>query len=602
MSSISKILIANRGEIAVRVIRAASEAGIRSVAVYADDDVDALHVRFADEAYALRGRTPAETYLDIPKILDAAARSHADAVHPGYGFLSERADFAQAVIDAGLLWIGPDPSTIALLGDKARARSLAAGVGAPLVPGTDGAVKDVEEVISFAAEFGMPIAIKAVFGGGGRGMRIARERSEIREAYDAASREAVAAFGRGDCLVERFLERPRHVEAQVLGDRHGRVVVVGTRDCSLQRRNQKLVEEAPAPFLSDELRDRIHQSAADICAAVGYVGAGTVEFLVGEDGTLSFLEVNTRLQVEHPVTEQVSGIDLVQEQFRIAAGEPLSVPETIPVFGHAIEFRINAEDPGLGYLPSPGTIARFDVPGGQGVRIDSGVDVGYAVPGSFDSLLAKLIVWGRDRGQALARARRALDEFRIEGVATVLPFDRHVVTDPAFTAPCGDFAVHTRWIEEECSATFEPAVAVPAPDRPRMIRMPIEVDGRRVEVGLPEAFLSRLSAGAAGTPEDDGGADDTAPEPGTVIAPFAGMLTAWRVADGVAVAAGETVAVLEAMKMEVPVHAPRSGTLHHSAAAGDTIAANGAIGSVAEKGVPPPGRGRTGGRSRGSAS
>ena len=588
--TLTKILIANRGEIAVRVIRAAKEAGIASVAVYADEDADARHVRLADEAYALDGRLPADSYLNIAKLLAVAERAGVDAIHPGYGFLSERADFAQAVIDAGLAWIGPDPGTIELLGNKARARTLAAEVGAPLVPGTQGAVRDVDDVLAFADQHGMPIVIKAVFGGGGRGMRVVRDRAEIREAYDAAVREAVAAFGQGECLVERFLDRPRHIEAQVLGDRHGRIAVIGTRDCSLQRRNQKLVEEAPAPFLSDALRERIHRAAADVCGAAGYVSAGTVEFLLGDDGTLSFLEVNTRLQVEHPVTEQVTGVDLVQEQFRIAAGEPMSVPETLPTFGHAIEFRINAEDPGLGFLPTPGMIERFDVPSGQGVRLDSGVDAGYAVPGSFDSMLAKLIVWGSDREQALARARRALGEFEVEGVATVLPFARYIVTDPAFTAPTGDFQVHTRWIEEECTATFEPAPAVPAPAEPRLKRARIELDGRMVQLGLPEALLGLLG-GVGGVGGGGGGVDGggefadlgvgVGVGAGQLVAPFAGTLSAWKVENGAAVSEGETVAVLEAMKMEVPIKAPRAGTLTHLAQPGDPLAANAPLGSIA---------------------
>lgn len=590
-AALTKVLIANRGEIAVRVIRAAREAGLTSVAVYADADADALHVRLADEAYALHGVTPGETYLDIAKVLDAARRSGADAIHPGYGFLSEHAGFAAAVIAAGMTWIGPDPATIEALGDKARARTLAAEVGAPLAPGTPGPVVNADEVIAFADEFGLPLIIKAVHGGGGRGMRVVRDRAEIREAYESAVREAKLAFGQGDCLVERFLDRPRHIEAQVLGDRHGRIAVLGTRDCSLQRRNQKLVEEAPAPFLSDELRERIHQAAADICAAAAYVSAGTVEFLLGEDGTLSFLEVNTRLQVEHPVTEQVTGIDLVQEQFRIAVGEPMNVPDQVPSFGHAIEFRINAEDPGLGFLPTPGVVERFDVPGGQGVRIDSGVYTGYAVPGSFDSLLAKLIVWGRDREQALARARRALAEFQIEGVATVLPFARHVVTDPAFTAPAGSFGVHTRWIEEECLAEFEPAAAVAAPTAPHLTRMPLEIDGRLVEIGLPEALLSRLTGGSAdGGHADWGGARvDSAgeqasviPNPNALLAPFAGTLTAWKVEAGTLVTEGDTVAVIEAMKMEVPVRAARSGTLQQSIEAGSSVLAGAEVGTISE--------------------
>lgn len=579
--NLQKILIANRGEIAVRVIRAAKDAGISSVAVYADDDADALHVRLADEAYALGGRAPAETYLNIVKLLEIAVRSGADAIHPGYGFLSERADFARAVQDAGLVWIGPDPQTIELLGDKARARALAAEVGAPLVPGTQGAVSSVEEVLDFVDSHGLPIVIKAVFGGGGRGMRVVRDRAEVRDAYEAAEREAVSAFGRGDCLVERFLDRPRHIEAQVLGDRHGRIAVIGTRDCSLQRRNQKLVEEAPAPFLSDELRERIHRGAADVCAAANYVGAGTVEFLLGEDGTLTFLEVNTRLQVEHPITEMVTGVDLVQEQFRIACDEPLALPEEIPAFGHALEFRINAEDPGLGYLPTPGVVERFDVPGGPGVRVDSGVYTGYVVPGTFDSMLAKLIVWGKDRDEALARARRALDEFTIEGVASVLPFDRHVVTDPAFTAPDGDFRVHTRWIEEGCTAEFAPAQAVATPNEPRLTRLPIEIDGRIVELGLPESLLSRLSSNSVLT----GSESATASEPaetadGALVAPFAGLLSEWKVGDGEEVAADQTVALLEAMKMEMPVKATRAGKLRHSVAAGMQVQANMALGLV----------------------
>jgi acetyl-CoA/propionyl-CoA carboxylase biotin carboxyl carrier protein len=582
------VLVANRGEIAVRVIRAAREAGLRSVAVYADPDADALHVRLADEAYALRGSGPGESYLDASKLLEAARRSGADAVHPGYGFLSESADFARAVAEAGLTWIGPDPETIELLGDKARARTLAAEVGAPLAPGTNDAVADAEEVLAFADEHGLPVAIKAVHGGGGRGMRVVHERERIPEAYEAAVREAEAAFGRGGCLVERFLERPRHIEAQVLGDRHGRIAVLGTRDCSLQRRNQKLVEEAPAPFLTDELRERIHRAAADVCGAADYVGAGTVEFLLGEDGTLSFLEVNTRLQVEHPVTEATTGVDLVQEQLRVAAGEPMRVPEEIPAFGHALEFRINAEDPALGFLPTPGTLERFDPPAGQGVRLDSGFTGGQTVPGTFDSLLAKLVIWGRDREEALARARRALEEFRIEGVATVLPFDRYVVGDPAFTA-AGEagFAVHTRWIEDECEADFSAGEAVPDPGEQRLTRLPIELDGRRMELGLPDALLRRLAgagaaAGEAGPDGDGAGAEGAGEEDGVVRAPFAGTLSSWRAEDGEAVEEGQTLAVLEAMKMEVPVTAGRAGTLRREAEAGSATTAGQRLGTVEE--------------------
>lgn len=594
-SEITAVLIANRGEIAVRIARAAREAGLRSIAVYADADLDALHVRLADEAYALDGSSPSDTYLDARKIIAIALRAGADAVHPGYGFLSESADFARAVAEAGLTWIGPDPATIELLGDKARARALAAAVGAPLVPGTNAPVGDASEILAFADAHGLPVAIKAVHGGGGRGIRVVRDRASIPEAFESAVREAVTAFGQGDCLVERFLERPRHIEAQVLGDRHGRIAVLGTRDCSLQRRNQKLVEEAPAPFLSDELRERIHAAAHDICAAAGYVGAGTVEFLLGADGTLSFLEVNTRLQVEHPVTEAITGIDLVQEQFRIAAGQPMQVPAEIPSFGHAIEFRINAEDPGLGFLPTPGTIERFAAPGGQGVRIDAGFSAGQVIPGTFDSLIAKLIIWGRDREEALARSRRALAEFEITGVATVLPFSRFVVTDPAFTATGeAGFAVHTRWIEEECAADFGAADSARLPDSAELVRMPIELDGRRMELRLPTALIevARSAADAPtgereqqrsrpnGAQQPAGGSQGGPGEQGEVVAPFSGTLSAWKAAEGEAVAAGQTVAILEAMKMEVPVVAPCAGTLRYVAAEGDVAQAQSVLAVV----------------------
>lgn len=581
---IRTVLIANRGEIAVRIVRAVREAGLRSVAVYADADIDALHVRTADDAYALYGETPGETYLDSSKLLEVARLSGADAVHPGYGFLSESAAFARAVADAGLTWIGPGPDAIELLGDKARARALAAEVGAPLVPGTNEPVRDASEVQAFAEEHGLPIAIKAVHGGGGRGMRVVHEREQIAEAYESAVREAVTAFGQGDCLVERFLERPRHIEAQVLGDHHGRIAVLGTRDCSLQRRNQKLVEEAPAPFIDDDLRDRIHAAAADICGAAGYVGAGTVEFLLGEDDTLTFLEVNTRLQVEHPVTEMTTGIDLVQEQLRIAAGEPMRVPDDIPVFGHAFEFRINAEDPALGYAPTPGVLTRFDPPSGQGVRLDSGFGAGQTIPGSFDSLIAKLVIWGRDRDEALARARRALGEFAVEGVATVLSFDRFVVEDPAFTA-AGEsgFAVHTRWIEEECTADFTEAASIASAGEPGLTRLPIEIDGRRAVIGLPSALLSRLGVnggGATSTGESGASGADELADPGAVVAPFAGTLSSWKFEEGATVSEGDTVAILEAMKMEVPVKAPRGGTLCRAATEGESLAAGATLGTV----------------------
>ena len=444
------MLIANRGEIAVRVARACRDAGYRSVAVYADPDRDALHVRMADEAYALGGDTPTDSYLRIDKIIDAAAKSGADAIHPGYGFLSENAEFAQAVIDAGLTWIGPSPQAIRDLGDKVTARHIATRAGAPLVPGTAEPVKDADEIIAFATQYGLPVAIKAAFGGGGRGLKVARTIDEIPELFASATREAISSFGRGECFVERYLDQPRHVEAQVLADDHGNVIVVGTRDCSLQRRHQKLVEEAPAPFLTDAQRAQIHASAKAICREAGYTGAGTVEYLVGTDGTISFLEVNTRLQVEHPVSEETTGLDLVREQFRIASGEPLRFTTDPVPHGHAFEFRINGEDPGRGFLPAPGTVTDYVEPGGPGVRVDSGIGPNSVIGGAFDSLLAKLIVWGEIRDEALARSRRALAEYVVDGMATALPFHRAVVSDPAF-APAGGapFTVHTRWIETE---------------------------------------------------------------------------------------------------------------------------------------------------------
>ena len=482
-----KVLIANRGEIAVRIARACRDYGVRSVAVYADPDADALHVRAADEAWALPGTRPADTYLAIDKLLDVARRAGVDAVHPGYGFLSERAEFARAVRDAGLAWIGPRPETIEMLGDKVAARRIALQVGAPLVAGTAEPVTSVAEVLAFAEQYGLPVAIKAAFGGGGRGLKVAWQMDEVSELYESAVREATAAFGRGECFLEQFLDRPRHIEAQVIADRHGQVVVVGTRDCSLQRRNQKLVEEAPAPFLTDAQRAQVHEAARAICAAAGYESAGTVEFLLGQNGQISFLEVNTRLQVEHPVTEETSGVDLVIEQLRVADGLPLTFAETPPVRGHSLEFRINAEDPGRGYLPTPGRVTRFDAPGGPGVRVDTGFGAGSTVPGSYDSLLAKLIVTGATRDQALARARRALAEFEIEGVASVLPFHRAVVADPAFTAKDG-FQVHTRWIETEMQARFEPAPRPDAEDGAPVVRSFIEIDGRRLRLGLGDAM------------------------------------------------------------------------------------------------------------------
>lgn len=573
-----KLLIANRGEIAVRIARACRDYGVQSVAVYADADIDALHVRQADEAYSLNGQRPAETYLDIGKLIAVAKRSGADAVHPGYGFLSERADFARAVIDAGLIWIGPNPQTIDVLGDKVEARKIAQLVGAPLVAGTPGPVESAAEVLAFAEQHGLPIAIKAAFGGGGRGMKVAWRMDEVAELFASAVREAEAAFGRGECYVEQFLDRPRHIEAQILADKHGKVVVIGTRDCSLQRRNQKLVEEAPAPFISDEQRQRIHQSAQDICAKAGYVGAGTVEFLLSQDGTLSFLEVNTRLQVEHPVTEETTGVDLVIEQLRIADGLPLSFSETPPPRGHSFEFRINAEDPGKGFLPTPGQITDFLPPSGPGVRLDSGVISGSRVPSTFDSMMAKLIVTGATREQAIVRARRALAEFNIEGIASVLPFHRAVMDHDDFTG-ADKFAVHTRWIETDFAEqiTLAPRTAVSAD--PGILRTFVEIDGKRHELGLPAALLRGVSLNAAGT-----ASESTAPsevtDPQAVLTPVAGNLHTWVVEDGESVSTGQVIAVVEAMKMETSVLAPCEGQVQIAKQAGDYFEAGSVIGRI----------------------
>ncbi len=565
-----KVLIANRGEIAVRIIRACRDYGIGSVAVYADPDQNALFVHLADEAYGLDGVRPAETYLDIEKLIAIAKRSGADAVHPGYGFLSERAEFAQAVIDAGLIWIGPNPDVIRVLGDKVEARRIATSVGAPLVAGSDGPVSTAAEVIAFAEKHGLPVAIKAAHGGGGRGIKVAWKMEEIADLYESAVREATAAFGRGECFLERFLDRPRHIEAQVIADKHGNVLVLGTRDCSLQRRNQKLIEEAPAPFLAPEQRQKIHDAAKAICAAAGYSGAGTVEFLLGVDGTISFLEVNTRLQVEHPVTEETTGIDLVIEQFRIAQGEPLRVLETPEPRSHSMEFRINAEDPGRGFLPTPGAITRFDPPSGPGIRLDSGVVTGSTIPGVFDSLMAKLIVTGADREQVLRRARRALNEFHIEGIATVLPFHRAAIDTDDFIGADG-FRVHTRWIETDF-ADMPDAMERPAPaEDASLTRTWLEIDGKRVAVGLPHLLLAGLGGA--------GGAVSTSPkaaaEPHTdgITAPISGTLQSFKIADGDTVSEGDLVAVMEAMKMETQIIAPKSGTVRLRVKEGDYLQA-----------------------------
>ncbi|GAA3434427.1 acetyl/propionyl/methylcrotonyl-CoA carboxylase subunit alpha [Kutzneria kofuensis] len=573
--TLHKVLVANRGEIAVRVIRACRDAGLASVAVYADPDRDAPFARMADEAFALGGSTPGESYLVIDKLLDVAKRSGADAVHPGYGFLSENADFAQAVLDAGLTWIGPSPQSIRDLGDKVTARHIAMRAGAPLVPGTKDPVAGPDEVVAFAREHGLPVAIKAAFGGGGRGLKVARTLEEIPELFDSAVREAVAAFGRGECFVERYLDKPRHVEAQVLADKHGNVIVVGTRDCSLQRRHQKLVEEAPAPFLTDDQRARIHSSAKAICSEAGYYGAGTVEYLVGLDGSISFLEVNTRLQVEHPVSEETSGIDLVLEQFRIAANEKLRFTEDPTPRGHSIEFRINGEDAGRNFLPAPGLVATFIEPSGPGVRVDAGVRSGDVIGGQFDSLLAKLIVTGEDRQQALARARRALDEMVVEGMATVLPFHRAVVRDPAFTAEDG-FTVHTRWIETEFDNTIEPFTdpAVAEEEEGERQTVVVEVGGRRLEVSLPGnlAVGAAAPAAAKAKPRKRAGKSAAAVSGDAVAAPMQGTIVKVAVADGQQVEAGELLVVLEAMKMENPVTAHKAGTVAGLAATtGETV-------------------------------
>jgi len=565
---LTKVLVANRGEIAVRVIRACRDAGLASVAVYADPDRDAPFVRLADEAFALGGTTAAESYLDIAKVIDAAEKAGADGIHPGYGFLSENADFAQAVIDAGITWIGPSPQSIRDLGDKVTARHIAMRAGAPLVPGTADPVSGADEVVAFAEEHGLPVAIKAAFGGGGRGMKVAREEKEIVELYESAVREATAAFGRGECFVERYLDKPRHVETQVLADQHGNVIVVGTRDCSLQRRFQKLVEEAPAPFLTEEQRTTLYEASKAIVKEAGYYGAGTVEFLIGQDGLITFLEVNTRLQVEHPVSEETSGIDLVREMFRIAQGEPLSILEDPQPRGHSIEFRINGEDAGRGFLPAPGTVTSLTLPSGPGVRVDSGVETGSVIGGQFDSLLAKLIVTGSDRTQALERARRALAEFQVEGMATVLPFHRLIVDDPAFTATSAEsFAVHTRWIETEWNNTVEPFTGgAEAEDEqaPRQ-NVVVEVGGRRLEVSLPGDFAIGTGGGAALAAKKprkrSGGRAAAAVSGDAVTAPMQGTVIKVAVSDGDVVEPGQLIVVLEAMKMENPVTAHKAGTV-----------------------------------------
>jgi acetyl-CoA/propionyl-CoA carboxylase biotin carboxyl carrier protein len=578
-----KVLIANRGEIAVRVARACRDAGLASVAVYSDQDLDALHVRAADEAYALDGATSAQTYLDIDKLIAIARRSQADAVHPGYGFLAENAAFARAVIEAGLTWIGPPPAAIEALGDKVRAREIAKRVGAPLAPGTDGPVSGPAEVREFARVYGLPIAIKAAFGGGGRGLKVARTDEEIDELYESAVREATAAFGNGQCFVERYLDRPRHVETQCLADSHGTVVVVSTRDCSLQRRHQKLVEEAPAPFLSDAQNKQLYEASKAILQEAGYVGAGTCEFLVAMDGTISFLEVNTRLQVEHPVSEEVSGLDLVREMFRIAEGGYLGYQDPT-LRGHSIEFRINAEDPARNFLPAPGTITEWNPPSGPGVRLDAGYGAGQTVPQAFDSLIGKLIVTGATRAQALERARRALAEFTIGGMPTVLPFHRAVVDDPAFAGDHLD--VHTRWIETEFSAVLAPQAPAETVDEPGRERLTVEVGGKRLEVVVPALLSGAAGLAAAGpsSAERPRGSRGAARRSGgaakgasgdSLVTPMQGTIVKVVVVEGQQVTAGETVVILEAMKMEQPLAAHKDGTVTNLAVAvGQTVSAD----------------------------
>ncbi|EHU3239457.1 acetyl/propionyl/methylcrotonyl-CoA carboxylase subunit alpha [Acinetobacter baumannii] len=567
-----KLLIANRGEIAVRIIHACRDMGISSVALYADDDIGSMHVELADEAWGLAGATASETYLNIPAIIEVAKKSKATMVHPGYGFLSERAEFAQAVIDAGLKWVGPSPSAIEKLGDKIEARKIAASVGAPLVQGTQDPLENANEALEFAKQYGLPIAIKAAFGGGGRGLKVAWKLEEVKELYESAVREAKAAFGRGECFVEQYLDKPRHVEAQVIADQHGNIVVLGTRDCSLQRRNQKLVEEAPAPFISDEIYQQILSSAKNICQAANYVGAGTVEYLLSRDGKLSFLEVNTRLQVEHPVTEETSKVDLVVEQIRVAQGHELSIKETPKAQGHAIEFRINAEDPARGFIPAFGVLSLFEAPFGHGVRVDTGVRTGSLVSSHFDSLMAKLIVTGPTREVAIARAKRALKQFKIEGVASVLDFHRAVLNEPDFT---DKFNVHTRWIENDFKQELMPTKrGIPNHQQPMLLSY-IEIDGKLHRLGLPAGMFAQGPATAvqAQTAEPEVSAEH-------LLAPINGVISAWKVENGEQVTEGQVVAIMEAMKMEVQVLAHRSGVIQIGAEKGATCHAETAIASI----------------------
>lgn len=558
-----RVLIANRGEIALRVIRACRDHGLESVAIYSEEDRDALHARNADFAFSLDGVIAKDTYLNIPKIIALAKVSGADAIHPGYGFLSENADFAQAVLDAGLIWIGPSPAAISALGDKVSARRIAADAGAPLVAGTKDPVNDAEEIIAFAREYGLPVAIKAAFGGGGRGLKVARTIEEIPELFASAVREAIAGFGRGECFVERYLDKPRHVETQVLADSFGQVVVISTRDCSLQRRHQKLVEEAPAPFLTDEQNAQLYRASKAIMKEAGYVGAGTCEFLIGLDGTISFLEVNTRLQVEHPVSEEVTGIDLVRQQFRIAMGEPLGFDDPV-IRGHSIEFRINGEDPGRSFLPAPGRITKWEIPTGPGVRVDAGFRNGDVIGGNFDSLLAKLIVTGATRQEAIERSRRALAEFQIEGLATALPFHEAIVRDKKFTE---DFLVYTSYIENEFinEIPMYAPVMVDIQTTAAPEKLIAEVNGKRFEilVHAPEPVVKRHRAKAASAAGATGGA---------LSSPMQGTVVKVAVREGDKVATGDLIVVLEAMKMEQPLNAHKDGVIRElKAVVGESV-------------------------------
>lgn len=568
-----KILIANRGEIAVRVIQACKDLDIRAVAIYADDDIQSLHVKLADEAWSLSGITAKDTYLNIPRIIEIAQKSQATMIHPGYGFLSERAEFAQAVIDAGLIWIGPSPQSIEKLGDKIEARKIAASVGAPLVQGTSKPLQSSKEALDFAKAVGLPIAIKAAYGGGGRGLKVVWKLEDVETLYELAVREAVSAFGRGECFVEQYLDKPRHIEAQIIADQHGNVVVAGTRDCSLQRRNQKLVEEAPAPFIDDKIYEQILESAGNICRAADYVGAGTVEYLLSRDGKLSFLEVNTRLQVEHPVTEQTSGIDLVAEQISIALGNPLSIRSTPQAQGHAIEFRINAEDPARGFIPAFGQIKTFTLPTGLGVRVDTGVISGSLVSRHFDSLIAKLIISGPTREICLQRAKRALAAFEIDGIASVLAFHRAVLNEADFV---DDFQVHTRWIEQDFQHQFEPQPRSQFAQDVNLQRYPIEIDGKMHVVGLPAGLLSNVVT----QPVEAGSEKKASLTPNDLRAPINGVISAWKIEEGDHIEQGAVVAIMEAMKMEIPVVAHQAGKIQHLAEVGTTCNADQKIAEI----------------------